>query len=429
MSPDGKTPLEVELAKAKERIASLTAVVDACHLLNSTLDLDELLRRILESARSLVKADRGTIFVVDEETNELWSKIVSGGEIFEIRLPIGKGVAGWVAEQGESANLWDAYQDSRFNPEIDKRSGYTTRSMLAVAIKNREGKIVGVMQVLNSAEGAFDQRDVDALEALGTHAAIAIENALLHKAALEKEAIDRELAVARRIQRKLLPRHPPKLKRLDLFGVSIPCEEVGGDYYDFLPFSESEVGLAIADISGKGVPAAILMSYLQATFRLSGGARKTPEVVMEQTNRHLYRNTQEESFVTMFYGMLDVQSGRLTYSNAGHNPPYIVSPSGDVTALEAGGLILGALDVVEYERQVYDLQVGDTLILYSDGITEAANGDGEEFGEDRLVDNVYKKLDLDCRDLCHHILSEVRQFTADGPETDDHTLVIARLTK
>ena len=253
-----------EQAQVAERLSFL---VEASKVLNSTLDLPELLDIILKLTSQHTQADRGTLFLVDEDTQEIWSLIAHGLEAAEeIRLPIGQGIAGTVAQTGEVVNLADAYQDDRFDKDFDERSGYRTRSLLCVPIRNRDERIVGVLQLLNRDEGPFTTEDVDFLGSISVHAALALDNARLHRESLERQRLERELSLARRIQESLLPPAPPSVPGYDIAVRYQSSHQVGGDYYDFIPLDENTMVFVVADVEGKGVASALVMSNLQATL-------------------------------------------------------------------------------------------------------------------------------------------------------------------
>ena len=261
--PESETPpvgTSREVEALKKEIAQLTFLVEASKLLNSSLELEPLLEIIVDLAIKGTGSQRGTLYILEAAKGELWSKVAQGPEKVEIRLPVGSGIAGKVAETGEVIRIEDAYQDSRFNPEVDRNSGFRTHGILTVPMHNKQGAIIGVLQVLNKSAGNFTDEDVSFLEVLQTHAAIAIENALLFKEALEKKRIDRELDLAADIQRNLLPSNPPRVAGLELAALSEPCRQVGGDYFDFVVRDEDRFGICVADISGKGIPASLLMA-------------------------------------------------------------------------------------------------------------------------------------------------------------------------
>ena len=223
----------------QQNLNRLQSMVEASKVFNSTLDLAELLGKILELAKNITTAERGTLFLVDEETDEIWSMIAHGMEKEEIRLPRGRGIAGHVALTGEIVNIPDAYADDRFDPEIDKRTGFRTRNILTLPIHNKAGKIIATLQLLNKAEGSFTEDDTDVLLTLSGQMAMSLENAQLHHDLLEKERLEREMALARGIQRSLLPETAPVIPGFDLAVLNEPCFEVGGDYYDFLSWDRT----------------------------------------------------------------------------------------------------------------------------------------------------------------------------------------------
>jgi len=254
--------------ESQKQIQQLSLLFEATRLLNSTLDLAELLELILRIARTEVKADRGTVFLVDKEKRELWSIVAQGLDRQEIRIPFGRGVAGHVAQSGEMLNVSDAYELPFFDRSFDQRFGYRTKSLLCLPIHHRSGEIVGVLQLLNqTTEGNFTKKDQDFLDKLSGHMAMALENARLHREALEKQRMERDLAVARQIQRSLLPERPPAIPGFEIAVANEPCWECGGDYYDFLALGPQTMLLVVADVEGKGVGSALVMSNLQATLR------------------------------------------------------------------------------------------------------------------------------------------------------------------
>ena len=234
--------------------------------MNSTLDLAELLNIILQLTTRHTGAERGTVFLVDSERDEIWSLVGLGLDQHEIRLPISRGIAGWVAAHGETVNLPDAYADPRFESEVDLRLGYRTKSLLCLPIRSKSDETIGVLQLLNKKTGPFTGADENLLRAISDHVALALENAQLHRDLLHKQRMERDLALARSIQLGLLPERPPTLEGFDIGVSHRPSLEVGGDYYDFIPLAPDTILTVVADVEGKGVGSAMVMANLQATL-------------------------------------------------------------------------------------------------------------------------------------------------------------------
>lgn len=242
---------------------------------------------------------------------------------------------------------------------------------------------------------------------------------------IERKRLEGELALAHQIQARLLPGEAPVLPRTELAGLSLPAREVGGDYYDFLPLPDNQVGLIVADVSGKGVPAALLMSSFRASL-LSQRLDKGPGEVLRQINSFLHRSVEPGRFVTAFLGVLDLGTGRLVYANAGHNPPYWIDREGHVRALREGGLVLGLFRESAYEQAEVTLGAGDLLALFTDGVTEAQNPEEELWGEDRMLEVLRTHFGAPCRRIVSEILGELRTFVRDEAQSDDITLLLAR---
>jgi phosphoserine phosphatase RsbU/P len=418
-----------ESETAHLRPAYLTALVEASKILNSTLDLDRLLELILQVATQELGADRGTVWLVDPKRGELRARISQGLESRTLRLQIGQGLAGKVAESGETIRIEDAYHDARFYPKIDELSGYRTRSMLCTAIRNKTGEIIGVIQLLNKIEATFLLEDEVFLQALTVHVALALENAKLHSELIHQQRIRTELELARRIQQNLLRPPPQRWHHYALAARAEPCYEVGGDLYDydFMPISESAMWVVIADVSGKGVSSALVMSTLQATLRALLVGVHSFERILARLNTMVQEFTGGNHYVTMFLALLDSESRGIHYINAGHNPPLLIRADGVVQELSGGGTVVGLIPNVRYTRFHAEMAPGDVLVLYTDGVSEASNAAGETFDERGIVQSVRAAAAaLSPGDVLENILSGVRQFSAGEPQGDDQTLVVIR---
>jgi sigma-B regulation protein RsbU (phosphoserine phosphatase) len=273
----------------------------------------------------------------------------------------------------------------------------------------------------------YSYEDMTVLNVLANQLIVAMENARLYAVSLEKKRLEEELAVARQIQSGLLPKSYPQGLTYEFAAFCQPSREVGGDYYDFLDIDGSSIGIVIADVSGKGIPAALLVSSLHAALRAEVRNKFSPPRVMSNINQLIAASTSPEKFATMFYGEFYPGENKLSYCNAGHNYPAVIHADGQIEFLIAGGLVLGAFPQADYEKGELILQNGDLVVFYSDGVTEAFNEKEEEFGENRLFELLLQNRHLSAEKIKQIIVDEVERFSGSVSGYDDFTLVIMKL--
>ena len=398
------------------------------HALESSDNLDTLLKYIMQKSHSIMNAESASLMLVIEETNELEFKIVLGPKATKVkpfRLPIGKGISGWVAETGKPVLIPDCYSDPRFDPSFDKRSGYYTRTMLTVPMIYKS-KTLGVMSVINRMDGKpFDENDQILFTIFASQAALSIENARLLHAAIEKERLDKELQVASEIQRLLIPQSIPESDYLETAAEYIPCKEVGGDFYDIIKLDDQRFIFVVADVSGKGIPGAMVVSNMQATLRAFLQYSADLKSVVSKLNEVIIRQTTSDRYITFFIGIYDHSSQQLKYINAGHNPPVLVSKNGEITELRTGGVFIGYLPW-DYESASVPFVKGDTLVLYTDGLVEAMNKNEDEFEFDRLKEILKKHHTENSKTLLNRIFKQVKKHIGSNPMEDDFTLLVSR---
>ena len=414
-------------AGVQQDVNRLHSIVEASKVFNSTLDLTELLGKILDLAKTLTSAERGTLFLVDEKADQIWSMIAHGMEKEEIRLPRGRGIAGHVAQTGDIVNIPDAYADSRFDPEIDKRTGFRTRNILTLPIRNKAGKILAALQLLNKSEGSFTAEDTDMMLTLSGQMAMSLENAQLHHDLLEKERLEREMALARGIQRSLLPETAPVIPGFDLAVLNEPCFEVGGDYYDFLSLGPNTLLVVIADVEGKGISSAMVMSNLQATLRALVLHLHSLNDIAESVNKMILHDTGGEKYMTMFMGLIDTRRKAIHYINCGHVPPVIVRPGSEPIQLTEGGMVIGLFENVQFDRGHVKFQPGDILLLCTDGITEAMDVQSEEFGLERLVASASAIPEKKAKDIVLKVCNDVTEYSKGGTHMDDKVMLAIKI--
>jgi serine phosphatase RsbU (regulator of sigma subunit) len=423
------------LAERRGAMKELSSIVEATKKLNSTLDLGELISIILQIATRQTGAERGTVFLVDRERNEIWSLVGLGLEQQVIRLPAERGIAGWVAREGSAVCLEDAYGDPRFEPDIDRKLGFRTRQLLCLPIRNEAGDIIGVLQLLNKAEG-FSDEDEAFLDALSAHVALALEKAQLHRERVEKEKMERDLALAREIQSGFLPEAPPAFPGLQIAVSHRASQMVGGDYYDFLPVNvdgKDALLLVVADVEGKGAASALVMANVQATLHALADHIETLEKLPATINQKILAGARSSmaqgrvtKYLSMFLALVESGGRSCLYVNAGHVPPAVIRADGNVEWLNTGGMIVGILPDVEFECGTVAFAPGDTLVACTDGITEAMDATGAEFSRHRLAELVSPLRNLSPEVILRAVLDEVDRHSRGGIYEDDRILMVMK---
>ncbi len=399
--------------------AQMRALIRAGRELSGNLPLNELFNLIMNLSIDAVGAARGVLMTI--EGDELVAR-AARGEGFRIS----GAVRDRVIKEKTSLLVRDARLDEAFAERMSIVQ-QQIRSMLAVPLQT-DDRVIGLIY-LDSPHFVheFTKDDLNLLTVMANVAAIRIEHTRLAEVEQAERLLAKELEQAAEIQQRLLPAYAPQVPGVDLAGYNAPCRTVGGDYYDFLTYPDGRVAMLVGDVAGKGMPAALLMSSLQARAQVLFDDPVDLAPLVTRLNRIIASNCPSNRFISFFIAVLDPKSGQMTYVNAGHNPPLVARSSGEVERLEGTGLILGILPAAKFEQRTSTLDPGDVLVLFSDGVTEACRPDvDEEFGEDRLADALARLKDLPARAIVESINQQLQEFTAGAPPADDITLVIAK---
>jgi phosphoserine phosphatase RsbU/P len=397
----------------------MRALIRAGRELAGNMPLSELFKLIMNLSVDAVGATRGVLMTIEGKELVVQAAL---GEGFRISNT----VRDRVIKEKTSLLVRDARLDEAF---ADRMSivQQQIRSMLAVPLQT-DDRVIGLIY-LDSPHfiKEFSKDDLSLLTVMANVAAIRIEHTRLAEVEQAERLHAKELDQAAEIQRSLLPVTIPVVAGVDLAGYNAACHTVGGDYYDFLPYPDGRVGVLVGDVAGKGMPAALLMSSLQARVQVLFDEPTNLAALVTRLNRIISSNCPSNRFITFFIGVLDPKTGELTYVNAGHNPPLVAHADGSVEKLEGTGLILGILAMATYQQGVCQMGPGDALLMFSDGVTEPVRPDSdEEFGEDRLARILAGLRDLDAQSIVAAINQQLDEFTAGSPLPDDVTLVVAK---
>src|SRR6266404_430762 len=401
-------------------IDKLRMLLDITKTISRSLDLDEVLNLVMDTLDSLIPYDAAGIYLVKTSgPMPEWEGVVDDSWVFhtqavrgydiddlqELGLKMGEGLIGHVAVSGKPFISPDVRNEPRY---INARAG-TRSEMVAPIISNNE--VIGVFDLESDELNAYSKDDLEILGLLASQVAIIIEKVMLHDQMLEKQRLETQLEVARQVQLELLPARDPQLDGFDISAYNFPTEEVSGDYYDWVRIYDDQIGIVIADVAGKGVPAALLMAFLRAGLRAATHIGYAPHVSMAKVNYLLWESIERHQFVTAFYGILDATNRTLSYSNAGHNPALLMKADGTERFEERGGVPLGMFRDSRYYEYFETIEPGEVLVLYTDGVTEAMNSTDEEYGRDRLVAAVRQCRDLPAREMIDFIHRELTAWT------------------
>src|SRR5437868_1516072 len=412
--------------EAMRSIARLHRILEASTLLNSTLDLAELTAIILRIVRDEVGTDRGTVFVLERARKMLHSLVAQGLEGQALAVPIGKGIAGTVAATGETIDIPNAYADSRFDSSFDATLGYRTNDIFCMPIVNRVGEIVGVLELMNRTR-PLTVEDEEFLAGVSVHVGLALENAQLHREIIEKRRIEQELQLAREIQQNFHPNIPASYGGVQICASSEMCEAVGGDYVGYFPFDDGRFLVMLGDVSGKGIGAALVMSSLHAACRALVRHVHAIEDVTNILNETFVETTGAGTFVTMLIMLVDPIGRRVHFIRAGHNPPLSITGSGTTILFDnGGGPPVGLFAKIRYRREISNVEPGSVLVVYTDGVSEAENTNGDQLGLDRLASLVASVRLRSAAQIHEAIRADLETFVGDAPVHDDSTLIVLK---
>ena len=388
--------------------------------------MNTVLNALIDESVKATNAERGFLMLFDSR-NELVFRTARGMDqrtIEESDFKISRGIVDRVAKEGRPLLTSNAQMDER----LDKRASvklYGLRSVLCVPILLKE-QVQGVVYVDNRYQkGIFKQADLELLESIASSAGIAIENARLYQVAVDKGRMERELQVAREVQASLIPPYVPQLKGWEFAACWKPAHEVSGDFYDFITLPQGRTGLVVADVSDKGMPAAIFMALSRSIIRAVVGRNDRPAADMTQVNHLIWQDTAQEMFITFFYAQLDIDSQELTYVNAGHNPPLFLKKGSPIKELTRTGMAAAVEGDVVYEQDVIKFEKGDCLLIYTDGIIDSVSKKGS-YGLERLKEVYEKYHGYDAADMVAAIEKDVCGFSADAVPVDDVTMLVIK---
>ncbi len=418
---------EQELESLRKAVAELSMVNELARAISSTMSTPQINEMIIQKCIEHLGVEQGYISIFDEadRSGEMAKTLVRAVDQdgYYAPLRLGSALTAWIVKRREALMINDAQRDERFFGL--EYQGITIDSVLAVPlqIKNR---VIGFLSLFNKRTGKFSEEDKRLLSIIAQQSATVIESARLYQKEKELMFLQQELRAAGAIQQNLLPSVSPTVSGFDIAGRTIPAKETGGDYYDFIEINRRKTAIALADVVGKGLTAALIMSNVQPTLYSQIMTTGSVEECMEKTNQLLSARMETGKYVTMFYGVIDAKEKSFNYCNAGHNPPVLIRSDGQVEMLESTGTVLGMFGGMKYEAKKLNFASGDLLAVFSDGITEAQGQTGLRFEETRLIELLNKNKERTADYIIQSIFYSVKNFQEQKSQSDDMTLVVIK---
>ena len=417
----------------EQRVHEQAALLDLSNQLLSRLDLDDVVGYVVEEARRLLQADACALLLPGEEPGYLAFRAASGWHLDpvasqrQVSTDEGSG-PGLVMRTRQPLLVEDIEASGSPDWETDWfwAEGFRGHAVVPLVV---DGRSIGVLMIDTRQPRLLNEDEVRFLRLMANQAAIAIEKARLHREEIERQQLEQELTIGQQIQLGMLPKDCPVVPGWEFAAIYRAARQVGGDFYDFpeLPGDPGRLGLVIADVADKGVPAALMMALSRTMVRTAAADGRSPSAALSLANELILKHSQTDLFVTAFYATLDTHSGRLTYANAGHNRPmWLQSGSGEIQELAARGIVLGILEDIELEEREIDVAPGDVLVFYTDGVTEAMNTDGQQFGRERLRAAVAGNPGASAQQILSAVVDAVKAFAGHAPQSDDRTLFVVK---
>jgi len=403
----------------------MEAILAVTSKLAAPFDLHTMLAEVVAAATQVLKAERTSAWLYDEASDELVLEVAPG--IDPIRVPAGSGIVGACARTRTIVNVPDAYADRRFNPDVDRKSGFHTRCLLTLPLVDHKNVLVGVMQVLNKEGGPFDEDDENLALALAAQCAMALQRVRMTAALIEGEKLRQELEMARVVQMSTLPASMPAVPGYDVFGTFEPAGLTGGDTFDLWPVA-GQVLVVLADATGHGIAPALSVTQMQAMLRMAFRMGASLEDAFTQVNNQLADTLPDDRFITAFVGLLDPSTHRLRFHSGGQGPIlHFIAHSGDCVRHKPTSFPLAAMPIASLRPAVsLELEAGDILALLSDGIYECPNENGEEFGEERVRAILAAHHAQPAAKVAAQLLEAVRAFAGRAEQVDDMTIVLVK---
>ena len=411
--------------QAVESVA-LRRVLEVTRKLAAPFDLDTMLAEVVEASRNILNADRGTVFLYDEKSDELVVRV--GTDLDSIRIPANKGIVGESAQSRKLINVPDCYADKRFNRAIDKQTGYRSRCMLTIPLIGYEENLVGVLQILNKNDGVFDEQDEFIAVALAAQAAVVLHRAKITEQIIESEKLGREITVARDVQMGTLPKEMPVIEGYGFGGAFTPTDQTGGDLYDFIPLDDVRLFLLMGDATGHGIGPALSATQVRAMLRVALRLDSSLDDAFIHINDQLCEDLPDDRFVTGFFGLLDARTHTVNFHSGGQGPiMHYHASSGDYDWHPATTFPLGYMPQTNLQPPLeVQLAPGDVLGLISDGIYEYENPQGVQFGEDGVAGVIDSMPDATAQELVDAIMQAAYDHGSGVPQADDITIVLVR---
>jgi len=420
---------DLDLDRIKTEHKSFSVISEVSKALVLHMPLHELLEHVMNLIGENLPMDRGILMLKEGNPAQLIPKVVriNNKRLMEQRILVSQSIVNMVMNKHSSVLISDVQADPRLKSK-DSILKMNIHSAMCVPLWNNK-EIIGIIYSDRiSLMKPFEDEDLRLMTLLANLAAVKIENSKVIELSIEKEKMEKELSLAAQIQKDFLPKLTPELEGFDITGDMIPCYQVGGDYYDFIPIGSDRLGVTIADVSGKGVGASLHMASLRASLHSEVHSKYDIEKMAAKLNNSVHRDTQINCFITFFFCELNKNTGEMKYVNAGHNPPIVIDKKGKTVRLESCGLCLGMFPDEEYQSRSIMLNPEDTVALFTDGITEGRNKENKQFEDEKLERLLKKYAKLSAQDLLGKINTEVSSFTSGVEQMDDMTLVVIKRT-